>query len=581
VIRYPIFHASPHGSDTYFTLELARAIAEDGRAGWMLSPLSYFGMYPLSYPGGTSFLYADIQLLSDANWNSLPWIISTYFGVFLILVGFMFFRLFHIRDEISVLMAGLMGISPYFLYLTFSQASGRAFILPLFVLALYLIFWDNRNRYTRLCLFVIFTFGAITIHRSSLIVFFAEAIAILVVSLVPILPAKLSKIRYPAYITYLIFGAMLLLWPYVPGLRDIINSVPEMSSTYSMAEWEFKTGFLLEGESVWILVVNLATNYIGSMGIILILLPLAFIALFPRFRHMREKDIFMLAMLIVLAPFIWKAQYVQLIFVPFAYAICGMTLHRWSYVVSAFRHLCRICRMPSLRTNVRFHAARPLLLTTLIISSSAFSLVLFDHRSIMPDSYTGERNWPKDSEVNIGLYLGDVDCDEFNAFVSYSGLVDRRIRWYSGLDSPVIDSVCLLATGYLEVDRDGFIFSANAEDDFIEFIISFYRSDKYYELNASIPNANLFRLSWGDVYGFLRLYFEDPSDAVLFPRISTNEAGIGIVVVSNSLDENIRNPFTWEGLMVSEFLDEVISGTYCIYSNDEYRSYLAASMKSV
>ncbi|MFW9944005.1 MAG: hypothetical protein ACFFB7_03320, partial [Candidatus Sifarchaeia archaeon] len=69
VARYPADHTSPHGSDTYLTLDLGRALETYGQANWILHPLSYVGLYPLSYPSGTSFIYAELVIMTETSWN--------------------------------------------------------------------------------------------------------------------------------------------------------------------------------------------------------------------------------------------------------------------------------------------------------------------------------------------------------------------------------------------------------------------------------------------------------------------------------------------------------------------------------
>src|SRR4030067_1015999 len=95
-----------------------------------------------------------------------------------------------------------------------------------------------------------------------------------------------------------------------------------------MAELEFRTGYLWTGDTPMILLGNLSTNYIGSVGLALLLLPFGIIALYPSSRSTRDKDVFLMISFIVFAPLAWKTQYIQLVMLPFLYLLVGIAIMR-------------------------------------------------------------------------------------------------------------------------------------------------------------------------------------------------------------------------------------------------------------
>ena len=65
--RYPLGLGHEAGSDTTFIHTLANSLSERGTASWILHPLSYFGLYALSYPSAMPFLFASLSEVSGVS----------------------------------------------------------------------------------------------------------------------------------------------------------------------------------------------------------------------------------------------------------------------------------------------------------------------------------------------------------------------------------------------------------------------------------------------------------------------------------------------------------------------------------
>src|SRR5437867_8244185 len=63
LFRYPIDVGHELGADTTFIHTLATGIVQRGHAAWVLHPLSYFGLYALSYPSAVPFTFASSSLM--------------------------------------------------------------------------------------------------------------------------------------------------------------------------------------------------------------------------------------------------------------------------------------------------------------------------------------------------------------------------------------------------------------------------------------------------------------------------------------------------------------------------------------
>lgn len=575
IVRYPFDHAVPHGSDTFAILRLSFEIADNGQALWTLTPLSYFGLYPLSYPSGVPFVIAELQMLTGANWNVMPLLICFSMTLLLILSGFMFFRLFRLNDELAAVMSGLMAFSPIFVLFTYQQASARGFLVPVFVLSLYLIFWISGSMRSRFVMFLAFTFGAFAIHRSSFMIAVIESLAALIVFVGPFVPRLRSRVKLTCYVVLTVVAALLLLWPNIPFLRDVLSGIPELSLSYRLGEWEFRTGFLFQGDSIPILLGNLGANYVGGMGLGLLLVPFGLMSVYPTSVESRERDVFTVLALLVVTPLLWKSQYLQLVLLPFAYLLLGLAIHRRRRLAEEFGRILSRFR-PNRRVHLRIPRATVNgMVAVFLLACLVFSAIMFVHRSNISVPNTGCKVWPTDSEVMTALYIKDVSSDGFESFVTASDMVSRRIQWFSRWTCPVIDSPALRADGYLEATRDDFVASSGSHD-YTKLLFSFYNFEAYYTLNPQMPNRSLYYLSYGDIYGFFRLYFVNSSDAHAFPRVSTNEAEISVVIEINSMGSAAHNLYFGEGVLQSRFLASVSSDGYSIYQNDYCTAYLAA-----
>ena len=578
VLRWPLYHSTPHGSDTLAILELSRTLANDSQANWIISPWSYFGMYPLSYPSGTMFAFAELQVFTGLDWDAVPWVSNIIFSSLLVLAGFMLMRTFRVSPGLSAIMSGLMASSPFFLLFTYGQASTRGLIVPLLVMAIFVIFWKKGSTVPRILIVSSLTIGALSIHRSAFVIVILVVLAGIVILVLPEIMRFLPRVRSAYYAAWVSFGAFVITWPFIPGLKELYLKIPEISSSYRIGEIEFQTGFLLEGDTPFVILANLGANYFGSLGPALFLIPFALFALFPDSVETRDQDIFLITILVLFAFLIWNVQYTQLLIFPFIYLSASITIERWRKVRVGISRLAGfIIRRPE---SSRRQCHRSLVIKTvsvLVVLSLSFSVLMLAQRGTVVEHNTGQLNWATGCTVNVGDYLGATDFDSPKVFVSNAGYLDRRVRWSSTWISPVTDSVVLKAYGYLEANSSSFTLDPTVRDSFIEFLFSFYRLNRIYELSPEVPDRDLYYLSLNDAYGILRLYFIDPDNAIMAPKSSTGEAQVSILVMMNSLGPDVRNPFTLEGTVENRFFTEAALSTYMAYCDGEYSCYLLAS----
>src|SRR2546430_7337937 len=135
VMRYP---ASGHevDVDSYFIHAITGTILDNGHAEWTVSPLSYFGWYPLSYPSASPFTLAGVAVLSGSSIETSILFVTLLLGPIGILGAFVMGREVRSGDGFALCAAYLYGIAPRFLSITLWTASTRNLfmaLLPIFV----------------------------------------------------------------------------------------------------------------------------------------------------------------------------------------------------------------------------------------------------------------------------------------------------------------------------------------------------------------------------------------------------------------------------------------------------------------
>ena len=85
LFRYPLDVHHELGADTTFIHTLSSGIIDTGHAAWILHPLSYFGLYALSYPSAVPFTLASLTLTTalptEGSMLVFGWIIAMAGGL--------------------------------------------------------------------------------------------------------------------------------------------------------------------------------------------------------------------------------------------------------------------------------------------------------------------------------------------------------------------------------------------------------------------------------------------------------------------------------------------------------------------
>ena len=360
--RYP---RVPHGIgvDSYLFALLSASIVNQGRAAWLVHPLSPFGLYPLSYPSGSFFLTADLSLVADIKVEVSSLLLSNFVGVVGVLAGFLLGREVSRRDSVAITVAMLFSLMPKFVTNTLWEVPARGLLMlmtPLFLVAVLRAI--RTRRMVDISLILVTSALMALFHRLAvviLIVFFAFLIA-----LVFIVAAQVVRVRLPTMfmsprfkrmsrrLNLVTYGGVLVLVLVTSGVLDA-----------------YQQGAYFSNESFWGPIGNLLISITRSVGF---LSPLAVlgIAAIIKARNKSPAQYLFLTAPIALIPTLFLRDYTGYYLVTFFALFIGLGL---SFLV--------------MRIPRRLQLVSTCLLGAMVVSSAVFAInIELPHQTYMTDS---------------------------------------------------------------------------------------------------------------------------------------------------------------------------------------------------
>src|SRR2546427_3974847 len=173
LFRYPLDVGHELGADTTFIHTLAIGVVQEGRGAWILHPLSYFGLYALSYPSAIPLTLASTSLTSGSPIEGamlfFGWIVATAGG----LGAYLAARSIRRDDLFALTVAVLFSLTPFYLKDTFWVGSSRGFVVGLVPVLVLLLVRDLRAvRFRYLILAIVLMVLLTAIHRMGVLTFF-------------------------------------------------------------------------------------------------------------------------------------------------------------------------------------------------------------------------------------------------------------------------------------------------------------------------------------------------------------------------------------------------------------------------
>ncbi|MFQ5910021.1 MAG: hypothetical protein ACE5IJ_04780 [Thermoplasmata archaeon] len=307
IYRYPIGITHEVGADTTFIHSLADSLSKEGYAKWVLSPLSFFGLYALSYPSAAPFLISMISQMAGMSIEFTLLILGMLFGVIGSVSSFLMAREIIKDERYAFIVALLFSLAPFFLKDTTWVGSSRGFIVAFLPVIVLLLLKRLRSGDSRYLVLAIVTFIFIcSMHRMG----FLGVFLFIAFGFIPSLHRITQKIRFAlvkyerVFRTMAVFTALLGFF-----LLFYVQILFPGYGGFDIRE-EYRMGTFFEGDSVPVLLLNMGVNFTGKVGL---LAPLTIIGL-VMYTWKRPKEIhqkFILMVVFILIPFLSLRDYIS------------------------------------------------------------------------------------------------------------------------------------------------------------------------------------------------------------------------------------------------------------------------------
>ncbi len=304
--RYPLGLGHEAGSDTTFIHTLASSMTERGFAAWILHPLSYFGLYALSYPSAMPFLFGSLSEVGGIPVEGAILLIGLVFAVVGGLSAFAATRSIREDDRLALVVALLFSIAPFYLKDTAWVGSGRGFVTALVPAVFFLMLRNMKTRDTRfLFLSALLVVVLSAIHRMGILAIFpliAFGFAVPFHRLTQRLRFALARYESPfrwasagsALSGFFLLFYIQFLFPGIAG-ADVVQ--------------QYGSGALFEGSSFPVLLANMVVSLVGKVGLLLPLFVVGLVRLTAA-RPKEERDKFLLVAIFVMIPLLSLRDYI-------------------------------------------------------------------------------------------------------------------------------------------------------------------------------------------------------------------------------------------------------------------------------
>jgi len=445
VFRIPM---TPHGVDTVdstYIWGLANSISNFGYAEWILHPLSFFGLYPLSYPSAVPTI---LSIVSQALGLDIEYVILL-FGFVLGILGMFgaYIMALAIRKDylFAFLTAFAFSLAPVFIEYTRWTATARNLFIALLPLLIWsLLCYHNKNqgkwKYLLLAIILLVILG--TTHRMFLlmplvIIAYFVTMSIQFIKNLSLEKKALSK-KHNALLymkhkltekkTFLI-SVMLFAFAFLIQFSNL--------SFYKGIWYDYQTGAFFEGQSPLLLILNMSTNYMGHIGI-LILFGLVGLLFLLRKRNKDFGELFVVVTLLFLTSISALGLYVSLFILPFASVLIAIGLQESIRIVERSVSTTKLKDKAEAipiknNENAKTKAIVFSIITISLIFSTCFSIYMINRHMHLPIGETGDTTWMNDGTYNTGLFM--KKCGEYKPFLSNDNLIAGRIRAVSGVSS--------------------------------------------------------------------------------------------------------------------------------------------------
>jgi hypothetical protein len=299
--RYPLVEHERYAADSYFIHMLSGSIVERGYAAWTFTPLSYFGLYPLSYPSGSPFVIGEFSELTGTSVEFSILLFGMLVGVLLVLATFCLAREFLRRTQYALVAALCASLAPRFVDTTYWVGSARGLFVVFLVLFIFLAFRANSTKRKSLNLIAgLMLFGCLaTHHMALLLIMFGLAFVLSVIGSQHLRQINETSRRRRVTQLYISIGVFVAV-----GTALFVGLLGRSAeSTFG------ESGVLNFEPRIVSIILSLCITYTHQIGLIL---PFAVVGIVMAFRatHLQPRVLFPLALLVSMSPLFGNPIYV-------------------------------------------------------------------------------------------------------------------------------------------------------------------------------------------------------------------------------------------------------------------------------
>lgn len=320
IFRYPTMQHE-YLPDTTFIHTLANSILQEGCAKWILHPLSYFGLYALSYPSAVPFTLATMSLTFGISVELCILLLGILAGIFGVISAFLAAR--EIKNNIlfCFFVAFFFTTAPYFVHMTTWVGSTRGYVTALIpFLILLLLRHLNTQDIKYLFIAVVYLFVLFTVHRAGLLTVFIFIAYLATIPIHNILKRGSSLVlKHRKFLGLMFFSFVIILFISIFAIQFL---KPDLFGGESPETAWGKT-ILLSGSSLPVMVLNVAIAFTGKVGPMIFLFLAGLFAISWQIRKEAEEKFLLLAFLFTL-PFLSMRAYMLDLWPPLIVFMMGI-----------------------------------------------------------------------------------------------------------------------------------------------------------------------------------------------------------------------------------------------------------------
>jgi len=324
------------GRDSLLIHQLTNALSSEGTAGWILHPLSFFGLYPASTPSGVIFWLSGLSQISNIEISYMILFMAIVVGLVGLFTSMLMAK--EIQNNIFFIffVSLLFSLSPLFLRFTIWTTSTRHLFMaltPLLLWCLFRIYSQKTNKAKHVLLLCIIGVLIVSLHHMALLlpaVLVAFGVAIFLElaknyhrkiqdggGIHDVSDGKNRRLKrglLPMFAWIIIFIMFLLPQLYQWGFYETFK-----------IWFKYQSGFFWYGTTPEIIFLNMSMDYASRISILSIfaIIGLAYLFIKPE-KKVSENSI--LILLLLMAPIFTLGLYVTSFLLPVFCLLIGLGL---------------------------------------------------------------------------------------------------------------------------------------------------------------------------------------------------------------------------------------------------------------